>query len=109
MEKEPFSPMRGDLVLFMNDVLYFQPNGSSCFLYKRRQDIGRRELAVYSPARSCIRKPTDYEMSTKVRAVPSQEAPRCAIEMLYERLMKEREENENEGEDESQDSNSQSE
>ena len=75
MTEQPFTPRRGDLVSFLNDVLYFQPNGSSCYLYKRRQDIGKTSLAKYSPARECIRKPTAYDLATKVVTAKSYESP----------------------------------
>lgn len=91
MNKEyRFSPMRGDLVSYGGEVLYFQSNGSSCYLYKRREDVGRPSLAVYSPSSRCVTKPTEYEMATKVRAVPAKEATRDAFDMIYERLLEER-------------------
>ena len=73
----------------LNDVLYFQPNGSSCYLYKRRQDIGKTSLAKYRPARGCIRKPTEYDLATKVVATPSYESPQDPFDMLYRRILEE--------------------
>ena len=45
------NPKRGDLVCWRGNVYVFQPNGSSCYLYSDRSNLGHRELAVATPAK----------------------------------------------------------
>jgi len=81
-----FLPASGDLVSYKGGVFYFQPNGSSCYLYKNRDDIGNRDLAAYTPARRSIKKPTPAEIAAHVRPAQPRQSPREAIESLTEKL-----------------------
>lgn len=49
-------PVRGDLVSYEGNYYFFQPNGSSCYLYKRACDVGEKHLAEYSPTKAKVRK-----------------------------------------------------
>lgn len=47
-------PRQGDLVWYAGCSLYFQPNGTSCYLYAHESDVGRTERAVFMPARTSV-------------------------------------------------------
>ena len=47
---------RGDLVEYEGKLYYFQPNGNSCFLYERLEDVGNKEKKVRSPAKKSVRR-----------------------------------------------------
>lgn len=47
---------RGDLVEYEGKHYYFQPNGTSCYLYERLEDVGNKDKKVRSPAKKSVRK-----------------------------------------------------
>jgi len=56
-----FNPDRYDVVMFDNHYFFFQPNGSSCYLYQYREDVRIASRAIYQPARRSIRPPLNKE------------------------------------------------
>jgi hypothetical protein len=48
---------RGDLVMYKDEPFFFQPNGTACYLYRREEDIGKKDLATYTAARTAVRLP----------------------------------------------------
>jgi hypothetical protein len=48
---------RGDLVMYKDEPFFFQPNGTTCYLYRREEDVGNKELAVYAVTRTAVRLP----------------------------------------------------
>lgn len=46
-----YARVRGDIVQYAGKAYYFQPNGSTCYLYNHKEDIGKTELAVHTVAR----------------------------------------------------------
>ena len=48
--------VRGDLVLYKGQVYYYQPNGSNCYLYKNKQDIGNTSKKSYAPQKTSVTK-----------------------------------------------------
>jgi len=75
MEKDNWYPSGGDLVFYRNDIYYFEPAGNTCYLYKKRDDIGNKKLASHAPSRRSIRKPTRNEMERLTISGESKEAP----------------------------------
>jgi len=47
---------RGDIVFYHGEAYYFQPNGTSCFLYDRIEVLGCPNKARWSPSRRMITK-----------------------------------------------------
>lgn len=41
---------RGDIVIYLNEPYYFQPNGRYCYLYLHKEDIGKPKSAEWSPS-----------------------------------------------------------
>jgi hypothetical protein len=52
-----WKPKYGDVVLYRGQPYYFTPNGSSCYLYERREQVGITDRALWCPSRKCIEKP----------------------------------------------------
>lgn len=48
--------IRGDLVLYKGGIYYFQPNGSSCYLYKNKEDVGDISKKIYAPRKTSVEK-----------------------------------------------------
>ncbi|XWV25658.1 putative ORFan [Tupanvirus deep ocean] len=46
--------LRGDRVIYKDVVYYYQPNGKSCFLYEKYDDIGKISKKIYSPLKSSV-------------------------------------------------------
>lgn len=55
---QPERPRRGDVVKWKDHYYFFQPNGTSCFLYRYQEEIGAKARAVAHPARHTVRKST---------------------------------------------------
>jgi hypothetical protein len=49
-------PRRGDLVVYNNILYFFQPNGTSCYLYAKQEEVGKRSLALHTPTTKSVRK-----------------------------------------------------
>jgi len=56
--KPQFQPRRGDIVSYGGRAYYFQPNGNSCYLYLRKEDIGKTSLASFVPRRTALSAPS---------------------------------------------------
>lgn len=54
-------PSRGDIVSYAGFLFYYEPNGDGCFLYQRKEDVGRASLVVLSPRRNNVQFPPDPE------------------------------------------------
>jgi hypothetical protein len=52
-----FLPKLGSLVLYKGKVWYFQPNGTSCYLYRDADSLGIVPSADFKTARISISKP----------------------------------------------------
>jgi len=52
---------RGERVLYNGKIYYFQPNGSSCYLYRRKKDVGIRDLAACTAAKTSVSRPVKRE------------------------------------------------
>jgi hypothetical protein len=65
-----------------NNVLYFfQPNGTSCYLYAKLEQVGNRSLVQHTPDIKSIRKATDDDV-TAFYAQPTGEPPLEARDLL---------------------------
>ncbi len=53
---------RGSLVFYKGEMLCYQPNGSSCYLYENLEDVGTPAKSKYAPSRDAVRLPTINEM-----------------------------------------------
>lgn len=53
---------RGGLVIYRGHVYYFQPNGNSCHLYDRLEDVGHRVRAAHSTSQKVVQEPTDEDI-----------------------------------------------
>ena len=85
---DQFAPTRGDLVVYQNDLYYFQPNGTSCYLYHRRSDIGQTHLAAFKPSLYSLRKPSAADIAKKVQiTTKASESPRDPIDVLTEKVL----------------------
>ena len=45
---------RGDRVRYRNELYYFQPNGSACYLFTKEEDLGDISKAAYAPRRDQV-------------------------------------------------------
>jgi hypothetical protein len=45
---------RGDRVRYGSRIYYFQPNGTSCYLYLAKEDVGTLKAAVFAPRREKV-------------------------------------------------------
>jgi hypothetical protein len=61
---------RGCLVSYKDTVYYYQPNGSSCYLYNTRDVIGDTSKAVVEVGRGSVRKATKAEVEEFVSTLP---------------------------------------
>lgn len=62
----------GALVSYAGCLLYFGAHGpDGCYLYKRREDVGRRALAVFQPHRAYVTWPAD----ARARPCPAELQP----------------------------------
>ncbi len=50
----PDSVSTGDRVKYGQEIYYFQPHGSSCYLYRRKEDVSQTAKALFSPRHRCI-------------------------------------------------------
>lgn len=50
------SLIRGDIVLYNNKAYYFQPWGTGCFLYDKREYIGSSHKSRWQPSRKMVTK-----------------------------------------------------
>lgn len=55
---------RGAEVYYAGWRLFFQSNGASCYLYARKEDVGRRHLAVFSPGSASVTYPCPADAAT---------------------------------------------
>lgn len=53
--------IRGDLVDYGGKLYYYQPNGSSCYLYANEEDIGDASKKVCSPAKKFVKKCVSWD------------------------------------------------
>lgn len=57
----PNLPKRGDVVKYRDRFYFFQPNGTSSFLYRYQEEIGAKGRAVLRPARWTVRVASNEE------------------------------------------------
>lgn len=50
------SLVRGDQVYYKGKIYWFQPNGSSCYLYENEVDIGYPSRKVFAPRKTSVTK-----------------------------------------------------
>lgn len=66
--------VRGDKVEYNMKVYYFQPNGNSCYLYEKEEDIGDKLKRVCSPQKIRVKKVVEKSLfgsaTTKVESQP---------------------------------------
>jgi hypothetical protein len=63
-EKEgPPKFKRGEIVFYQNKLFYFQPNGSSCYLYEKLEDVGDTKKSAHAPSRHQVHELTDEQRS----------------------------------------------
>ena len=74
----------GDPVVYEGRVNYFQPNGSSCYLYDRPEDVGDKSKKRGSPSKTSVRKARPEELHQRgggaTRAQQEAQAQRAAHE-----------------------------
>ena len=58
---------RGDAVVYNGHLYYFQPNGSSCFLYEKLEDVGKKEKKVFSPSKAKVQRATLQQVQDSSR------------------------------------------
>lgn len=68
-------PRRGELVVYKDVLYFFQPNGTSCYLYAKGEEVGKRELALHMPNMKSVRKPTLAETTLVQHLVSQPSAP----------------------------------
>ena len=56
----------GDKVIYCNYVLYCQPNGTSAYLYSKKEDIGFPHRRVFTPSLSSLKKAPDDALITNI-------------------------------------------
>lgn len=49
-----FRPKSGDMVLYGGRAYYYQPNGNTCFLSSRKEDLHKTFRAVFIPRITAI-------------------------------------------------------
>jgi hypothetical protein len=79
-------PRRGELVVYNGVLYFFQPNGTSCYLYVASDEVGKRELALYSPNMKSVRKATEAETLLVRHLVPQPSAPLEPLELLVKSM-----------------------
>jgi hypothetical protein len=84
---DALGPTRGDLVVYLNTLYYFQPNGNFCYLYESLMDVGKRRLAKHTPSKASVRLATPSEVMLTVKKTPS-ESPREPFDLLLESMSK---------------------
>jgi hypothetical protein len=77
-------PRRGELVVYNGVLYFFQPNGTSCYLYVASEEVGKRELALHSPNMKSVRKATEAETMLVRHLVP--QPTRERIEFLVQSM-----------------------
>src|SRR5271155_261854 len=48
-------PKRGDLVYYCGTHFYFQPNGNTCFLFDKREHVGKTYMAAFTPKITAVK------------------------------------------------------
>ena len=48
--------IREDQKEYLGNLYYFQPNGTSCFLYANKEDVGDKTKKVHSPLKKSVKK-----------------------------------------------------
>jgi hypothetical protein len=76
---------RGELVVYNGVLYFFQPNGTSCYLYAKLEEVGKRELARAAPNMKSVRKPTLAETTLVGHLVP-QPSPLEPLELLVKSM-----------------------
>lgn len=79
-QDRPERPRRGDVVKWKDHYYFFQPNGTSCFLYRYQEEIGAPERARGRPARNRVVKASPRATEAYRRfhlRVPNQIIPRA--------------------------------
>ena len=83
-------PHRGDLVCYLGNIYYFQPNGASCYLYASRDNIGFTDDADHTPATTSLVQPTPFDIRAvlfqNVREMNSSLSHRDPLDVLLEKL-----------------------
>ncbi len=62
-----FNPKRGQLVSYIGDIFYFQPNASSCYLYEKGYSLGIYHAATWCPSRKSVVQPTAQAIDSFLR------------------------------------------
>lgn len=57
-----WAPTRGRLASYRGSLYYFQPNGSSCYLYEFAEDFGERQRAAFTLAPWNLEEPTHEQL-----------------------------------------------
>jgi hypothetical protein len=81
----PMGPRKGDLVVHENSLYFFQPNGTSCYLYLKLENVGKSRLADKTASISSVEKATEEDMKLIVNPTPKP-SPREPLELLYKLL-----------------------
>jgi hypothetical protein len=79
-------PRRGELVVYNGVLYFFQPNGTSCYLYGKLDEVGKRELALHAPNMKSVRKPTVAETLLVSQLVPQPSSPLEPLELLVKSM-----------------------
>ncbi len=61
-----WTPTRGSLVAYKDELYYFQPNGTSCYLFASLANMGIAGAHVHAVARASIREPTKADIDAFV-------------------------------------------
>lgn len=56
----------GDKVIYCDYVLYCQPNGTSSYLYSKKEDIGFPHRRVFTPSITSLKKAPDDAQITEI-------------------------------------------
>lgn len=60
---ESAAPFRGSIVVYKEKLWYFQPNGTSCYLFETREAVGNQELRKHAARRSDVRLATAEDIA----------------------------------------------
>lgn len=70
---------RGDRVVYKEKLFYFQPNGTSCYLFETREAVGNQELRKHAARLSDVRLATEEDKKRYAGTLHSDEVPRVPV------------------------------
>jgi dTMP kinase len=78
-QEEMAAIYRGSLVVYKEKLFYFQPNGTSCYLFETRESVGNQELRKHAAPRVHVRLATEEDKKRYAGTLHSHDVPRVPI------------------------------